>query len=152
MTATKRPLVKQPDEQSAVLTLDDPRLDAFRPDPKVVERYVSRTMKNGQTDIEYLIKVWERRENVLLVGDTQGGKTMLVQVMAVVIGMQMGLNKPLPVFTLSASNGITDFDLFGQPTVWVDESGAERVVRLPGLADMAARIGGIFYLDEVNMM
>jgi len=152
MTATKRPLVKQPDEQSAVLTLDDPRLDAFRPDPKVVEQYVSRTMKNGQTDIEYLIKVWERRENVLLVGDTQGGKTMLVQVMAVVIGMQMGLNKPLPVFTLSASNGITDFDLFGQPTVWVDESGAERVVRLPGLADMAARIGGIFYLDEVNMM
>jgi hypothetical protein len=135
------------------LSIDDPRLDAYRPDPALAEQYVSRKMANGQTDIEYLLTKWRKRENILLVGDTQGGKTMLVNVLAIKIGEELGIGKPVPVFTLSASNGITDFDLFGQTTVWTHpETGEERLVWLPGLADLAARVGGIFYLDEVNMM
>jgi MoxR-like ATPase len=110
-------------------------------------------MENGQTDLDYLLTKWEKRENVLLVGDTQGGKTMLVNVMAVLIGEKMGLGKPVPVFTLSASSGITDFDLFGQPVPWADpETGVETIVWLPGIIAMAAQVGGILYLDEVNMM
>lgn len=145
-------------EESVALTIDDPRLDMFRPDPALVQEYVSRKLPNGKTDVEYLLAKWASRENVLLVGDTQGGKTMLVNVLAIHIGEAMGLNRdgkvlPVPVFTLSASNGITDFDMFGQPTAWTNpETGQEQIVWLPGIADMAARIGGIFYLDEVNMM
>lgn len=140
-------------EESIPLSIMDERLDALRPDPMLVKQYVSRKMLNGQMDTEYLLKCWENRENVLLVGDTQGGKTMIVNVMAILIGKAMGYDKPVPVFTLSASNGITDFDLFGQPTAWTDPvTGMERLVWLPGLVDMAARVGGILYLDELNMM
>jgi len=140
-------------EDAVARTIDDPRLDMYRPNPALVKEYVSRKLPNGKTDVEYLLTCWDDRENVLLVGDTQGGKTMLVNVMPVLIGAQMGLGKPLPVFTLSTSNGITDFDLFGQPTAWTNpETGQEQIVWLPGLADLATRVGGILYLDEVNMM
>jgi MoxR-like ATPase len=145
-------------EESTPLSIDDVRLDALRPNPLLAETYVSRTMPNGKTDVEYLLECWERRENVLLVGDTQGGKTMLMNVLAIKIGERMGLSRdghvlPVPVFTLSASNGITDFDLFGQTTAWTDpETGVEHLVWLPGTVDLAARVGGLLYLDEVNMM
>jgi MoxR-like ATPase len=145
-------------EEAIPLTIDDERLDVLRPNPLLAETYVSRTMANGDTDVDYLMKCWVKRENILLVGDTQGGKTMLINVLAIKIGEAMGLERngkvlPVPVFTLSASNGITDFDLFGQPTAWTDpETGIERLVWLPGVVDMAAKVGGILYLDEVNMM
>jgi len=143
------------------LTIDDPRLDGYRPDPAIVQQYVSRKMPNGMTDIEYCMAVWRgdetlgcpARENLMFVGDTQGGKTMLVNVLACKIGEEMGLGVPVPVFTLSASNGITDFDLFGQDKPWTNpETGTDHIVWLPGLADMAARVGGILYIDEANMM
>jgi hypothetical protein len=147
----KRP--QRGDDESKTLTIDDPRLDHLRPDPALVGEYVSRRLLNGKTDTDYLLECWERRENVLLVGDTQGGKTMLIHVMACLVGERMGLGKSVPVFTLSASNGITDFDLFGQPTAWTNpETGQEQIVWLPGTVDMAARVGGILYLDEMNMM
>ena len=149
-TPSKR-IVKTP--ASSVLTNQDPRLDMLRPDPDLLEQYVTRQMPNGQTDLEYLIGCWKRRENVMLVGDTQGGKTMLVNVLAILAAREMGYEKPFPVCTLSASSGITDFDLFGQPTAWTDpETGEEHIVYLPGLVDMAARLGLFLYLDEVNMM
>lgn len=156
--ALKRVATQTHDEAVATLAIDDPRLDMFRPNPEIVNYYVSRKMPNGERDVDYLMKVWEQRENVLLVGDTQGGKTMMISVMAVHIGERMGLERdgkvlPVPVFTLSASNGITDFDMFGQPTAWSNpETSEEQIVWLPGLVDMAARVGGILYLDEVNMM
>lgn len=150
MTTPTKKIVKEP---TGHLTIEDPRLDMLRPDPALLDEYVTREMPNGQTDVEYLLDCWRRRENVLLVGDTQGGKTMLVNVMSILAGQDMGHAKPLPVFTLSASSGITDFDLFGQPTAWTDPSdNAEHIVQLPGVVDMAARVGGILYLDEVNMM
>jgi MoxR-like ATPase len=147
---TTKKIVKLP--ATGELTIDDPRLDMLRPATALLEEYVGREMPNGQTDTEYLLDCWHRRENVLLVGDTQGGKTMLVNVMAILLGQEMGLGRAVPVFTLSASSGITDFDLFGQPTAWTDPDGVEHIVHLPGVVDMAARVGGILYLDEVNMM
>lgn len=149
----RRQYVTADQEPMSTLTIDDPRLDILRPDPALVEVYVSRKMRSGVSDIEYLMKKWRKRENILLKGDTQGGKTMLINVLAIKIGEEMGLGKPVPVFTLSGSNGVTDFDLFGQTTVWTDpDTGTEHIVWLPGTADMAARVGGIFYLDELNMM
>lgn len=135
-----------------ITDVNDPRLDPWRPDPSIVKQYVSRVVPNGQTDTEFLLSFYEQRANVLLVGDTQAGKTLLVQVLAVLAGKQTASGKPLPVFTLSGSSGVTDFDLFGQPTAFTTPEGTERLVWLPGVCDLAARAGGILYLDEVNMM
>lgn len=136
----------------------DPRLDAYRPDPAIVKSYLPRKIAGTQmTCIELLKHFYNERpegypQNIMLVGDTQAGKTMLVQVMAVLIAREKGYPKPLPVFTLSGSAGITDFDLFGQPTSYTDEHGRERLVWLPGLIDMAARVECIVYVDESNMI
>jgi hypothetical protein len=140
----------------------DPRLDHLRPSKKKVRKYIRRTMANGMTDVEFLLSFTSdayraRNEahpaNVMLKGDTQSGKTMLVEVLAVMWAEAMGLPKPMPVFTLSGSSGVTDYDLFGQTTSYTDpETGAESLVWLPGVVDMAAHCGGILYLDEVNAM
>ena len=136
-------------------SLDDPVLDQFRPTrPKILKEYVSRTLPGNIKDIDVLVNYWSRRDssgyatNVGLVGDTQSGKTMLVEVMAFVIAERMGLSKPLPVFTLAGSSAITDHDLFGQYRP--DETGELRWME--GIVALAVRLGGILYLDEVNAM
>lgn len=140
-----------------ITSLDDHALDDYRPNGKnLVKKYVSRTLPGGMKDIDILKNYWRTRDdngystNVGLVGDTQSGKTMLVNVMAHVIANEMGLTKPLPVFTLSGASGITDYDLFGQPRQASD--GTDRLVWMEGIVAMACRVGGILYLDEVNAM
>jgi hypothetical protein len=140
----------------------DPRLDHFRPSRAKVKRYERRQMSNGKSDVEFFLRFTDddyraendgRPANVMLKGDTQSGKTMLVEVLAVEWAEKMGLPKPMPIFTLSGSSGVTDYDLFGQPTTFTHpETGVESLVWLPGLADLAARVGGILYLDEINAM
>lgn len=137
-----------------IQSLDDPALDQFRPTrPTILKEYVSRELPGGLKDIDVLAAYWERRDNgyatnVGLVGDTQSGKTMLVEVMAFIIAKKMGLSKPLPVFTLAGSSAITDHDLFGQYRP--DETGELRWME--GIVALAVRLGGILYLDEVNAM
>lgn len=142
-----------------IYDVDDPRLDPWRPghgDPKaaaaILRSYISRTMPNGQKDTDFLLSFWEKRANILLVGDTQSGKTMMVAVLAILAGARRPSGKALPVFTLSGSSGVTDFDLFGQPTAYITPDGRERLVNLPGVVDLASKAGGILYLDEVNFM
>jgi len=60
----------------------------------------------------------------------------------------MGLSKPLPIFLLAGSSAITDHDMFGQYRP--DDSG--ELVWMEGVVALAARVGGILYLDEVNAM
>jgi MoxR-like ATPase len=76
---------------------------------------------------------------------------MLVEVMAHVLAQDLGLRKPLPIFTLSGSSAITDHDLFGQyrPTII---NGEEQLVWMEGIVSLACRVGGILYLDEINAM
>ncbi len=148
------------DSKTAVITptpitsLDDPALDRYRPSrPGILKEYVSRTLAGGHKDIDVLTSYWEDRINghsinVGLVGDTQSGKTMLVEVMAHIIGKRLGLSKPLPVFTLSGSSAITDHDLFGQYRTNDDNN----LVWMEGIVSLACRVGGILYLDEVNAM
>jgi len=134
----------------------DPRLDHLRPSRSVMRHYITRDMANGQTDVQYLLtftndkyraKNEGRPASFMLKGDTQAGKTMLVEVLAIAWADALGLPKPMPIFTLSGSSGITDFDLFGQTT---DYQGS--LVWLPGIAALAAQCGGILYLDEGNAM
>lgn len=138
-----------------ITSLDDPILDRFRTTrPNLLKSYVTRDLPGGKTDIDVMTSYWERRDsngyasNVGLVGDTQSGKTMLVEVMSHVIAKKMGLSKPLPMYTLSGSSAITDHDLFGQYRP--DEFGSLRWME--GIVSLACRFGGILYLDEVNAM
>ena len=138
-------------------SLDDPALDDFRPmiNPK---NYVSRTLAGGKTDLEVMEAYFNRRDendgypvSVALVGDTQSGKTYLIQVQAFRIAKLLGLEKPLPLFLLAGSSAITDHDLFGQYRPII-VNGQERLVWMEGIVALAARLGGILYLDEVNAM
>ena len=68
-------------------------------------------------------------------------------------GVPVTFTKPMPIFTLSGSAGVTDYDLFGQTTNYTDPlTGRSALVWLPGIAEMAAQCGGILYLDEMNAM
>ena len=153
--STRKTPAPKPSIERTEHPLDDPSLDRFRPQrPQLIREYVSRSLPGGLTDIEALTAYWDRRtnghpQNVGLVGDTQSGKTMLVEVMAHVLAERLGLAKPLPVFTLSGSSAITDHDLFGQyrPVV---VHGAEQLVWMEGVVALACRVGGILYLDEIN--
>lgn len=140
----------------------DPRLDYLRPSIAKVKTYVNREMPGGMTDVDFLLTFTSdgyraenqgRPANIMLKGDTQGGKTFLVEVLAVAWAEQLGYPKPMPIFTLSGSSGVTDFDLFGQPSPYYDpHTGTEHIVWLPGVVDMAARVGGILYIDECNAL
>lgn len=134
----------------AITHSDDPRLDPWRPSPDVVRQYLNRQMSNGMTDTEFLLTFWERRENLSLIGDTQSGKTMLVEVLAVLAGERLG-RKPLPVFTLSGSSGVTNYEIYGQTAPFTGPDGVERLVDLPGIITLAALVDyGIVYFDELD--
>lgn len=140
--------------KTPIESLDDPSLDRFRPTrTDVVKQYVSRTLPGDIKDTDALMTYWRDRPNgyatsVGLVGDTESGKTMLVEVMATLLSKEMGLSKPLPIFTLSGNSSITDHDMFGQYRP--DENG--NLVWMEGIVALSARIGGVLYLDEVNAM
>jgi hypothetical protein len=132
----------------------DPALDRFRPDPKIVRQYISRILPGGHKDVDVLLAIREDRHagfipNIALVGETQSGKTMLVQVLAVLAAERDGLPKPYPVFTLNGSIGITNYEMFGQTTA-IETPHGERLVWLEGIVPMALRCGGFLYLDEWN--
>jgi len=133
----------------------DPSLDEFRPDPKLVKEYISRTLLGDFTDIEYLLHLRDQRDgngyspNVALVGETQSGKTMLVRVLACLAAERDGLPKPYPIFTLNGSMGITSYDLFGQTSAVIVD-GHETLVWMDGLVPRAINCGGFLYLDEWN--
>ena len=154
VTVAAPPIVIVQDAIIPITDPMDPRLDHLRPSRSRVRRYMSREMPNGMSDIDFLLTFTNdeyraenemRPANIMLKGDTQSGKTILVEVLAIAWADKLGLPKPMPIFTLSGSSGITDYDLFGQTTTYQD-----RLVFLPGVADLAARVGGILYIDEAN--
>jgi hypothetical protein len=138
----------------------DPRLDHLRPDPIKVRQYIRRQMPNGETDVDFLVKfatdALYRADNngypqaVALKGDTQAGKTHLVNVLAYAMAEKLGYPKPMPIFTLSGTAGVTDYQMFGQALPYTGADGQTIVVHVPGVVDRAVRCGGILYCDEVN--
>jgi hypothetical protein len=141
--------------KTPITSLDDPMLDRWRPTrPNILKEYVPRKLAGDLTDTEVLMRYWREDRingyapNIGLVGDTQSGKTMLVEVMAHLVAREMGLSKPLPIFLLAGNSAITDHDMFGQYRP--DENGD--LVWMEGVVALAARIGGILYLDEINAM
>lgn len=157
-TTHDEPYLKAPKVVSAttpITSLDDPALDRWRPSrPNLLKEYVSRTLPDGKIDTDVMLTMWRDARvngyapNVGLVGDTSTGKTMLVEVMAHLVAKEMGLSKPLPIFLLAGDSAITDHDMFGQYRP--DENGD--LVWMEGIVALAARLGGILYLDEINAM
>ena len=133
----------------------DPTFDEFRPDPAIVNEYISRKVPGGLTDVDYLLHLRDQRDgngyspNVALVGETQSGKTMLVRVLAVLAAQRDGLPKPYPVFTLNGSMGITDYEMFGMTSAVIND-GQEMLVWMDGLVPRAIKCGAFLYLDEWN--
>jgi hypothetical protein len=133
----------------------DASLDQFRPNERVVDEYISRVLPGGITDVDFMLRMREQRDadgyspNVAMVGETQSGKTMFVQVLAVLSARADGLPKPYPVFTINGSMGITNYELFGQPSAVIVD-GVETIVWMNGLVPLALNCGGILYLDEWN--
>lgn len=133
----------------------DPALDSFRPNANVVDNYIQRTLEGGYTDTDFLLHMRDQRDengyspNIALVGPTQAGKTLLVQVLAVLAAERDGLPKPYPVFTLNGSSGISNYDLFGKTTAVIID-GKEVLVWMDGVVPLSLRCGGILYLDEWN--
>lgn len=133
----------------------DPALDQFRPNANIVDNYINRTLAGDYKDTDFLLHMRDQRDengyspNIALVGPTQAGKTLLVQVLAVLAAEKDGHPKPYPVFTLNGSSGISNYDLYGKTTAVIID-GVEVLVWMDGVCPMAARCGGILYLDEWN--
>jgi hypothetical protein len=144
--------------QRPIIDPMDVRLDPYRPSWDLLKKYVSRKLFGSIKDTDLLLHYWRTRDNegysanVLFEGDTQSGKTLFVQVLACLVSKELGFPKPLPVFTLSGSAGVTDYDLFGQSVAHIGADGVERLVFLNGIIELASKVPCILYLDEINMM
>lgn len=136
---------------------DHPFYDAYRPDDSVLKNYKARkdVFGSGLDDVDYLLWWWGQRENgysipVALSGDTQGGKTMLIRRLCFAVAQSLGLDKPVPLFTVMGSNGVTDQDLFG--TVRIEPTTGKPVF-MRGIVQMAVESPvSILNLDEPNAM
>jgi MoxR-like ATPase len=136
---------------------DHPFYDRYRPSDSVLKQYKNRENVFGSelNDIDYLLWWWGQRENghsvpVALSGDTQAGKTMLFRRLCFAIAQSLGLEKPVPLFTLMGSNAITDHDLFG--TVRTDPN-TGRPVFMRGIVQLAVEAPVcLLNLDEPNAM
>lgn len=152
------PTAVAPAVQKPIVDPMDIRLDPYRPSWDLLKKYVSRKLFGSIKDTDLLLHYWRTRDNdgysanVLFEGDTQAGKTLFVQVLACLVSKELGFPKPLPVFTLSGSAGVNDYDLFGQSVAFIGTDGVERLVFLNGIIELASKVPCILYLDEINMM
>ena len=143
----------------------DKRLDHLRPSRRKVKQYIGRDIAPGLTDTDFLLTFTtdEYREDannagrpasLMIKGDTQSGKTMLVEVLACLWADRLGLPKPMPIFTISGSSRrdrlrpVRSDDELHRPG---DGRGEPRLAPRHGRA-WFAQVGGILYLDEVNAL
>lgn len=113
---------------------------AFIPDPKYAKNYVHRKV-NGVQDFDLLDYAMGKGHNILLMGDTGAGKTMLP--------MAYAAQKGLAYYSVPCDVSIDPSALFGKMMpgteigkfVWVDGPVTEMV-----------RNGGVLNISEVNFM
>lgn len=115
-------------------------LNAYVPDAAIATRYIGRKV-NGVWDVHMLDNAVANKHNVLLMGDTGAGKTML--------GEAYASKKQCLYYSLPCDVSIDPSALFGrmQPTEvagkfeWVD-----------GPVTQVVREGGVLNISEVNFM
>jgi hypothetical protein len=113
--------------------------DAYIPGPDIGDRYVSRKI-HGLYDLELLTFALDNAMNVLLMGDTGAGKTML--------GEAYASKAEMLYYSLPCDVSIDPSALFGKivPTEdgefeWVD-----------GPVTQLVRYGGVLNISEINFM
>lgn len=138
-----KPLVKVRVTEPVVAmeaTEDLSQRHAFIPDPKYAKNYVHRKV-NGVQDFDLLDYAMSKGHNILLMGDTGAGKTMLP--------MAYAAQKGLAYYSVPCDVSIDPSALFGKMMpgteigkfVWVDGPVTEMV-----------RNGGVLNISEVNFM
>lgn len=115
-------------------------LNAYIPDKSVAERYVGRQVR-GVWDIDLLDEAVANAENILLMGDTGSGKTML--------GEAYAAHRGVLYYSLPCDVSIDPTALFGkmQPT---DVAGKFRWQ--DGPVTQIVREGGVLNISEINFM
>lgn len=118
---------------------DEVETDAYVPDAEVGNRYVSRKIR-GLYDLEVLTYALDNAINILLMGDTGAGKTML--------GEAYAAKAEMLYYSLPCDVSIDPSALFGKivPTEdgefeWVD-----------GPVTQLVRYGGVLNISEINFM
>lgn len=114
-------------------------LAALIPGEWYADDYIPR-MVNGVEDINALRMARRVRHNTLIEGPTGPGKTSCV--------MAFGATESIPVVYVPCNGGADPASLFGQ---WMPD-GEGGWLFVEGPVTVAAKHGGIIYLDEVNMM
>jgi len=104
--------------------------------PQTCEEYIPRKIA-GITDVAILSTAINRRQNILLVGETGVGKTHCIRWLA----CQM----KLPYCRVNLNGSTTVEDLVGQ---WIPNNG--KFVWSDGVLIRFMRYGGIFVCDEIN--
>ncbi|MFE9742919.1 AAA family ATPase [Streptomyces sp. NPDC006477] len=115
-------------------------LNAYVPDPEIGDRYISRRLFGGHWDVDILTYALENKKNVLLMGDTGAGKTMLSRAYAAKAGMLY--------YSLPCDVSIDPSALFGK-IVPTEEGGFEWV---DGPVTQLVRYGGVLNISEINFM
>lgn len=116
-------------------------LNAYVPLPEVAKSYVPRRVIGGVWDFDLLMDARENRENVLLMGDTGSGKTM--------VGQAFASKLQIHYYSLPCDVSIDPTALFGkmQPT---DVAG--KFEWQDGPVTEIVRKGGVLNISEVNFM
>lgn len=135
-TRTRKPSEPALTTDSSVLTLDD--LDALVP-VGVAAKYVGRKI-HGVQDFTVLRDARTNHENVLIYGPTGPGKTMVARAYAE--------TDQVAFYPFNCSAGGTLSGLVGKMTMQPDG----KFVWQDGPLTALARRGGVFYLNEVNML
>ena len=99
--------------------------------------YVSRTV-DGITDLAMMDYAFAKKENLLLGGPTETGKTALVEAWCA--------KNSMPLVTVSCHGGIDADSLFGLQKLTEDQ----RIAYLHSNVTKAMEHGGVVYWDEVN--
>lgn len=118
----------------------DPNLRPYVPSKRIAEKYVARQI-HGVWDADILTRARESDHNVLLMGDTGSGKTML--------GEAYAAHYELLYYSIPNDVSIDPTAYFGK-MVPTEEVG--RFAWEDGPATQLVRTGGVLNISEVNFM
>ncbi|CAB5220351.1 AAA domain containing protein [uncultured Caudovirales phage] len=118
------------------------------------DTYVPRDLPNGMTDIETLESYWngnpdddyltriDKRKGIRLEGPTGVGKTRLVEAFAAYL--------QVPLWIVECAGDDDSSSFFGSYAQVITPEGEDKLAFGYGIIPMAAKYGGILYLDEDN--
>jgi len=105
--------------------------------PTIDKKYISRTIVKGIKDKKLLKLAYDKKINLLLIGDTGTGKTHLFR--------NFCFENQLPYMRVNLNGATTPEDLIGQ---WVPTT--DGFAWKDGVLTTFMRNGGVFVVDEIN--